>query len=234
MPVRRAYKSGQKVGGGSPGVRLGVGKRSEGFSDPRRDTQTNAGFPQETRQRVTEGERHRATEPKKNGYQDRKGRSAGRLRAIGRSAPRNAAEAPHRSFGARATGGRRAPRGSPHTLLRLGSRDAASGGVAGSRLWKRGEGHSRNLSPLRGQRRRAPSLLLAITQVRLPLGRKPLGIRRAPLGRLRYGRLRRPLALQLRFGLGGPGRRLGWMKGGGCRDFSPRRMAPAGASASRG
>lgn len=107
--------------------------------------------------------------------------------------------------------GRRAPRVSPHTLLRPGSRAAARGCVAGSRLWKGGEGspRSRNLSPLRGPRLRAPSLLLAVTQLRLPLGRKPLGIRRAQLGRLRSGRLRLPLELQLRFGLGGPGRCLG-------------------------
>lgn len=67
-------------------MRLGVGKWSEGFSDPRRDTQTNARFPQETRQRFTEGERHRVTEPKTNGYPYRKGRGAGKLRAMDRSA----------------------------------------------------------------------------------------------------------------------------------------------------
>ena len=35
-----------------------------------------------------------------------------------------------------------------------------------------------------------PSVLLAITQVRLPLGRKPLGLLRAPLRRRWSGRLR--------------------------------------------
>lgn len=67
-------------------MRLGVGKWSEGFSDPRRDSQTNAGFPQETRQRFTEGERHRVTEPKTNGYPDRKGQGASKLRSMDRSA----------------------------------------------------------------------------------------------------------------------------------------------------
>lgn len=177
-----------------------------GILDPRRNTQTNAGFPQETRQGFTEGERHshRAQDkriPGPKGAECRQTQSDGPVRA-----PRNTAEAPHRSLGERPTLRRRAPRVSPHTLLRLGSFDAARGCMAGSRLCKGEEGRSRNLSPLRGPRLRAPSLLLAITEVRLPLGRKPLWIRRAPLGRLGSGGLRLPIAFQLCFGLGGPGR----------------------------
>lgn len=147
---------------------------------------------------------HRAQDkriPGPKGAEYRQTQSDGPVRA-----PGIPAEAPHSSFGERATLKRRAPRVSLHTLLRLGSCDAARGCMAGSRLWKGEEGRSRNLSPLRGPRLRAPSLLLPITQVRLPSGRKRLWIRRAPLRRLRSRGLRLPLALQLRFGLDGPGR----------------------------
>lgn len=122
-PVRRAYKSGQKGGGEvSPAVRLGLGKWSEGLSDPRRDTQTNAGFPQET-----EGEIHRRREtqsqsPRQTNTRTEKGGAQANSERWMGPRSRNAAEAPHRSFGERATGRRRATRVSPHTLLRLESR----------------------------------------------------------------------------------------------------------------
>lgn len=168
------------------------------------------GFHRKRRERFTEGERHshraqdkRIPGPKR--AERRQTQSAGWVRAPGMR-PKRRTEASGR--------GRRADDALPgslrtHSCVWSPARDAARECVAGSRLWKGGEGRTRNLSPLRGPRLKAPSLLLAITQVRLLLGRKPLRIRRAPLRRLRSGSLRLPLALQLRFGLGGPGRCLG-------------------------
>lgn len=59
--------------------------------------------------------------------------------------------------------------------------------MAGSRPWRGRQGRSQNRSPLRGPNLRTQTLLLAITQVRLALGRKPLGFLRAPL-RQRWSR----------------------------------------------
>ena len=103
-------------------MRLGLGKWSGGLSDPRRDTQTNAGFPQET-----EGEIHRRREtqsqsPRQTNTRTEKGGAQANSERWMGPRSRNAAEAPHRSFGERATGRRRATRVSPHTLLRLESR----------------------------------------------------------------------------------------------------------------
>lgn len=133
------------------------------------DIQANAGFPQKTETRI-HGRRERQNH---NRYRDRK--STGKLRAKARTALPGI-RAPHRSVrvGWEGSDGQAA-----HYLGRRGTipRSESSGAARGRwrGLAEERDLSSRNLSPLRGPRLRAPSLLLAITPVRLPLGRKPLG-----------------------------------------------------------
>lgn len=208
-------------------MRLGVGEIERGILDPQRHTDKRRVSTGNGGRDSLKARDNRDTEPKTNGHKDEKGRSTGKLRAMARSGlPEYGQSAAEKLRG---EPDRRATRSwvFPHTLPRLESRGAARGCVAGSRPWKGGEERSRNLSPLRGPGPRAPSLLLAITQVRLPLGRKPLGLRRAPRWQLASALLRLALALQLRLGLGGP-QALPWEDDRwGRRYFSRRQLAPS-------
>lgn len=174
-PTRPARKLG-----GRPAVRLGVGEIERGIPRPTSRYPHKCTVPTGNRERNSPRARERQTQRLRQAdTKIEKGQSkASSGRWTGRRS-QNAAVAPQRSFGEGARGRRRAAWISPRTGLE--SRSAARGWVTGSWPLRGGEGRRRNRSPLRGPRLRVPSSLLAITQVRLPLGRKPLGRRRAPL-----------------------------------------------------